>query len=132
MLAYLCSSASLDFSRRLAVFCGFSRALSLLRKIATRFFPKAFLIGNSLMSYFALKYISGLRTKCPFSIFDFRFQFREIGKKLFCQWIRSLLTVIDHCFMNFRIGPVIRSRLHFRTFDWLSFACKQEARGNLT
>ena len=122
-VAYFLFSVSLDFSRRLAVFCGFSRSLSLQCTIDSRFFPKAFLIGNDFMSYFAIKYIFGIRTKCPFSIFDFRFQFGGIGEKRFWQWIRPLSTVIDHRFMNSKFGLCtlkIRS-FHYHTFDWLSF-----------
>ena len=98
-------SASLDFSRRLAVFCGFARSLSLQRTITSRFFPKAFSIGNIFESYFAIKYILRLRTKCPFSIFDFLFWFGNISKRLkIHEKIRAL-------FVFFRMPPL--SKQHF-------------------
>ena len=51
-------------------------------RITSRFFPKAFLIGKIFVSYFAIKYILRLCTKCPFSIFEFLSWFENIHKRL--------------------------------------------------
>ena len=82
----------------------------------------------SFMNYFYISYENKVYW-CAQNVF----QLKEIIEKRFWEWIRSLLTVIDHSFMNFKFGYVtliIRSRLHYHTFDWLSFVYKPEARGN--
>ena len=49
---WMCFSASLDFSRRLAVFCGFSKHTSVKIVDGAGFFPKAFCFLYELLLYF--------------------------------------------------------------------------------